>query len=124
MLRPTVLSLLALAACASPQERCISGATKDLRILSGLIASTQGNINRGYAVVTEEYFETESQVCGVVDGQDVYCDVAVPQTREVPKAIDLNAEQAKLQSLLEKQGELRARSRATIAECKRQHPEG
>ena len=68
MHRLSILALLLLAACATPLERCIASATKELRVVSGLIASTQANINRGYAIVSENYFVTEEQVCGQVDG--------------------------------------------------------
>ena len=123
MFRLPILALLVLAACSTPRERCIAGATRDIRVLSGLIATTRGNINRGYAIVTEEFLETEEQVCGVVDGQEVFCDVPVANSRDVPQAIDLNAEQAKLNSLLQKRSELEARSNAVIAECRLLHPE-
>ncbi len=123
MFRLPILALLVLAACSTPRERCIAGATRDIRVLSGLIATTRGNINRGYAIVTEEFLETEEQVCGVVDGQEVFCDVPVANSRDVPQAIDLNAEQAKLNSLLQKRSELEARSNAVSAECRLLHPE-
>ena len=123
MFRLPILALLVLAACSTPRERCIVGATRDVRVLSGLIATTRGNINRGYAIVTQEFLETEEQVCGVADGQEVLCDVPVANSRDVPQAIDLNAEQAKLNSLLQKRSELEARSNAVIAECKLLHPE-
>lgn len=124
MYRISVLALLAVTACSTPQERCISGATKDLRTLNGLISTTQRNINRGFALETEQFLDTEEQLCGVVDGQKVFCEVAVSNSREVPRAIDLNLEQAKLDSLLQKRTELQDRSNAIIAECQRRHPEG
>lgn len=122
MHRLPILALLLLAACATPLERCIASATKELRVLSGLIASTRANINRGYAIVTENYFVTEEQVCGLVDGEAVYCDVPVAESRDVPVAIDLNAEQAKLNSLLTKRAELGQQAEARIEYCNIQHP--
>ncbi len=121
MHRLPILALLLLAACATPLERCIASATKELRVLSGLIASTRANINRGYAIVTENYFVTEEQVCGLVDGEAVYCDIPVAESRDVPVAIDLNAEQAKLDSLLTKRAELAMRADAVIGHCKNQY---
>jgi len=121
MHRLPILALLLLAACATPLERCIASATKELRVLSGLIASTRANINRGYAIVTENYFVTEEQVCGLVDGEAVYCDIPVAESRDVPVAIDLNAEQAKLDSLLTKRAELKMRADAAIGHCKNQY---
>ncbi len=123
MRRFIILALLPLAACATPLERCIASATKELRVLSGLISSTQANINRGYAVETENYFVTEEQVCGQVDGKPVYCEVPVAESREVPVAIDLDVEQAKLNSLLTKRAELADRAEAAIESCSIQYPE-
>ena len=123
MRRYFILALLPLAACATPLERCIASVTKELRVLSGLISVTQANINRGYAVVTENYFVTFEQVCGEVEGEKVYCDVPVAKSRDVPVAIDLNVEQAKLNSLVAKRAELADRAEAEIENCKIQHPE-
>jgi len=123
MYRMSILLLLALAACSTPQERCVANATKDLRTLDGLIGITRGNINRGYAIVTRESLTTESRLCGVVNGEEVYCDVAVPTSQEVPTAINLDAEQAKLASLVKKRKELSARSEAVIRDCRIRHPE-
>ena len=118
-----ILALLPLAACATPLERCIASATKELRVLSGLISSTQANINRGYAIVTENYFVTFEQVCGEVEDEKVYCDVPVAKSRDVPVAIDLNLEQAKLNSLLTKRAELADNAEAGIENCRIQYPE-
>ena len=118
MRRYLVLFLLPLAACATPQEACISNATKDIRVLDKLIATTRGNVNRGYAIETQEFFETEKQVCGEVGGKKVYCDVAVADTRDVPVAIDLNAEQSKLNSLVTKRDQLVVQAESVIAQCR------
>lgn len=118
-----LLVLLPLAACVTPQALCIANAGKDIRVLSGLIASTEGNIARGYGIRTEDYFENERQVCGMVNGDDIYCDVAVANTRNVPFAVDLNTEAAKLASLLSKRQELIQSSDAVISECKALYPE-
>ena len=115
---------LVLAACASPYQRCVGSANKDIRVLNQLIATTQANISRGYAIRTEEYFDTEQQVCGEVDGEPVYCDVPVPQEREVPVALDLDAERAKLQSLLKARDEKATQAVALAQQCRQLHPEG
>ncbi len=114
---------LLVAACATPLEQCIANSSRDLRVLNGLVAQTRGNIERGFAIRSEEYFETEEQVCGAIDGEAVYCNVPVAQSRNVPVAINLDAEQAKLNSLLNKQAELSQRANAVAAECRIRHPE-
>lgn len=113
-----------LAACASPYESCVANATRDIRVLDGLIAQTRGNIARGYAIRNEEYFETEQQICGEVDGKPLYCDVPVALEREVPVAIDLKAEQAKLRSLLDTREQKARQAQAVARECRLRHPEG
>lgn len=123
-MRPIALiALLTLTACASPQEMCIYSASKEVRVMSDLISTTQGNINRGYAIGTEKYFEDEQQVCGQIDGEDVFCTIPVAYSRDVPVAVDLDAEQAKLNSLIKKRRQLQQRANAVIAECKIRHPE-
>jgi len=123
MRKVILFPLLGLAACATPLQQCINNASQDFRVVSGLIATTQANIQRGYAIRTEEYFETGQQVCGVIEGQEIYCEVPVAQTREVPVAIDLNAEAAKLESLQAKRAELAESSNAAISQCQRTYPE-
>jgi len=122
MRRFLLVSLLGLAACATPLEQCIYNANKDVRVLSQLIAVTEGNINRGYAIATEDYIETEEQLCGVVDNVKVYCEIPVTQSRKVPVAVDLNAEAAKLRSLITKRAELAQRADAVISECRIVYP--
>lgn len=119
----SALLFLLLSACATPLEQCIASASRELRVLSGLVASTQVNINRGYAIVTERFFVTEEQVCGQIDQKPVYCDVPVAESRDVPVAIDLNAEQATLDSLLTKRAELAKLAQAAIKNCKTQYPD-
>ena len=51
MHRVLPLLLLALAACATPQEACINRATRELRTLDDLIAEQRATLARGYAVV-------------------------------------------------------------------------
>ncbi len=45
-------ALLALAACGTPQQQCISAVTHDLTVVDKLIVETQTNIDRGYAYIT------------------------------------------------------------------------
>ena len=123
MRQVSVPLLLLLAACATPLEQCIASASRGLRVLDGLVASTRANIDRGYAIVTENFFITEEQVCGQIDEKPVYCDVPVAESREVPVAIDLNAERAKLDSLLTKRAELAMRAEAAIGNCRTLYPE-
>src|SRR5690606_21382542 len=45
---PLVALVLMIAACGTPQERCIDDATRELRRIDGLIADTEAALARGY----------------------------------------------------------------------------
>ena len=44
-----LVSALALAACQTPREACVSEASQELRTVEALIAETRGNLSRGYS---------------------------------------------------------------------------
>jgi hypothetical protein len=119
-----------LAACGTPQEQCINRGTRDLRNVDRLIVETEGNLKRGYAIekITEydDYWDTCLDPL-VVDGQTVLrprpCLKERARTVERPRAIDLKAEAAKLDSLKLKRKELARAAEPVIAQCKAQYPE-
>src|SRR6056297_2760500 len=128
-MRPALilLPLAALAACATPREQCIDTAMRDTRVLSALIAETEGNLARGYALETEQDIRTVSRTCqGRTEEGSTFtfpCDETVTFDRSVPVAIDLNAEQAKLESLRERFASEQAAANAAVAQCIAIHPE-
>ncbi len=130
MRRILLPALVILAACGTPQEQCINRGTRDLRVMEKLIAETQANITRGYAI--EEYTVTVPvwQLCSApasAPGQPApppfYCFEQEAQTRTRPKAIDLKAESAKLQSMLDRRDQMARAAEPVIAQCKAQYPE-
>jgi hypothetical protein len=130
MKRLSFLALAALAACGTPQEQCISRNTRDLRTVDRLIAETEGNLARGYAFETVTIYEDEWVYCPqapVAEGQPTppprLCLDERPVTEQRPKAIDLNAEARKLDSLKAKRRELARQAKQVIAACKQQYPE-
>ncbi|HMO09854.1 MAG TPA: hypothetical protein PKD10_19750 [Paracoccaceae bacterium] len=133
-LRALPLAALALlAACGTPQERCIARETRELRILDRLIAETEGNIARGYALeevtVWREYWTT----CLVAQAPnpDGTARPPVPQpcereraeTQTRAKAIDLNVERDKLRSMQTKRRDLAQAAARSVAACRAAHPE-
>ena len=118
--------LLGLAACATPREMCISNASKDLKVVDQLVRTTQGNLARGYAIETQQVLVNTEQVCGQdpVTKKDIMCTVAVSDEQQVPVAIDLVAEEAKLNSLLARRAELIAQRDKVIQQCIAMYPEG
>lgn len=131
--RAAPFALALLAACATPQEQCINRETRDLRTLDRLIAETDGNIRRGFAI--EEYTVdiTVASTCRESGGVDsagnplppvlVPCFVDREVTRTRPRAIDLNAERAKLASMQAKRRELARTAERAVAQCRAQFPQ-
>ena len=120
--------LLALMACATPQERCIIKAAPDLPVLNRLIAETEGNLSRGYAFVDIEVEMEVWKICSVDltssagdVGQTMCLDTETSTMREAV-AIDLNAEAAKLSSMQTRRAEIEAQIQPAIAQCQAQFP--
>lgn len=125
-----ILPLLALlAACGTPQEQCINRNTRDLRTVDRLIAETQGNIDRGYALeevtITREHWGYchQPQFEGQPALSPVPCLIEHDITVERPKAIDLADEAKKLEGLKAKRKDLAKAAEAVIAQCKAEYPE-
>lgn len=124
-----------LAACGTPQEQCIYAGTRDLRTVEELIATTQGNLDRGYAIASETRYVPVFRPCLPppalpVAGQPPppppqmqLCEDVEPQTVEKPVAIDLEAEARKLRQLQTKRKELQRAAEQVIAACRAEHPE-
>jgi hypothetical protein len=130
MKRLLFVALAALTACGTPQERCISRSTRDLRTVDRLIQETEGNLQRGYALETVTRWEDYWGTC--IEAEEVNGQViAVPRsclreysyTEQRPKAIDLKAEAQKLEGLKAKRTELARAASPVIAQCKAEFPE-
>jgi hypothetical protein len=127
-MRPILLLVpLALAACATPRERCIADATGQLRVINALVAETRGNISRGYAIEDRQDLRTIRARCDVTraDGTlgSTWCDRTQVVNREIPVAVDLTSERAKLDSLLERQALLERQSQVALQQCVATYPQ-
>ncbi len=127
MRRLSIPALLILAACSTPQERCIGEANRDLRVINGLVIETRGNIARGFAIREVQDVITVTKTCTGETPEGVEFKFKCPKTETVtrrePLAIDLNAEKAKLASLEERQLQLQANQASAVAQCRAQFPE-
>jgi hypothetical protein len=130
MKRLAFLTLATLTACGTPQEQCISRNTRDLRTVDRLIAESEGNLARGYAFETVTVYEDYWTYCErrpPAEGQPAppprLCLDERAVTEKRPKAIDLNEEARKLDSLKAKRTELARAAEKVIAACKAQYPE-
>ena len=131
-----VLACLALAGCATPLERCINDATRDLRVIDGLIGEAQGNLARGYAIDQVQVPRTVYVECllppigPAVDasGQPVpprkgICPETVFDTVSRPRSIDLGAERQKLESMIAKRRQIERTAERAVAACRASFPE-
>lgn len=122
-----LLAALALSACQTPQEACVAEGSEQLRTVELLIAETRGNIDRGYGLETRQDVDVVPDWCAVrnADGSEsrVRCDRTEVNEVERPVALDLNAERAKLDSLLEQRGRLLAQQEARLSACRAAYPE-
>ena len=108
---------LLLAACATPEQRCVGPAVAELRTIDRLIAETERNIARGYAIAREPGVRTRLAACLPGDGPYTFCLYDQPVVTERPVAIDRRAERAKLETLFERRAELQTEARARLAAC-------
>ena len=121
--------VLLVAACGTPQEQCIGGATRDMRVVDRLITDVEGNLARGYAFETVTVYTPEWQDCtprateATPIPEPRLCFEDVPQTVRKAVAIDLNAESAKLKSLRTKRDQQAKASAGAVAECRAKFPE-
>lgn len=135
---PLALAFAALlAACGTPQERCIDTATRDLRVVEGLISGLERDLARGYTVDYYQVSETRWVPCtsyvyvpGRGDRRGHYrpvhrmCLDDTVRTVSRPRAIDLAAERRNLNELRLKRAELARTADAAVAQCRAQFPEG
>lgn len=122
-----ILPLLALTACATPREQCISGANRETRVLGSLINEARGNVARGYAIEERQDVRTLVRNCRGenADGSTFSypCNETETFTTTVPVSIDVAAEKIKLAQLEQRFAQAQATSDQMVAQCIAIHPE-
>lgn len=122
-----ILPLLGLAACATPRESCIAGVSRDLAIVNQLITQTELTVARGYGMDQRQEVRTIPRMCSDVrpDGSVEYdiCDTTYVRNVDVPVAVDLDAERAKLRQLRQQRERLEGPTEAAIRQCLATYPE-
>jgi hypothetical protein len=122
-----LLPLLVLAACASPRQTCISGASRELAVVDQLIAETEQNIARGYGTERRQEVRTIPRTCRNYRPDGTYdieiCDTTVVRNYTVPVTLDIDAERAKLRQLKQQRARLEAPTQAAIQQCIATYPE-
>ena len=131
-LRATLLGGMALlAACGTPQEQCIAGVTRDIRVLDRLIAESEANLQRGYALREVVIPDSRYVLCHpgrpAAAGQPAiapqYCWRDFDRTVTRPAAINLADERVKLAEMKKKQAQLSRAAAPAIAQCRALYPE-
>jgi hypothetical protein len=119
-----LLALCALASCATSREACLRAATAELATLDRLIAETEANLARGYAIAREPYTTTTLEFCvgtgrlgGAFDVGLRYCPDVETRYRDRPVAIDPAAERRKLAQLRARRAAEAERAAARQAAC-------
>ena len=136
MKRVLLISLSLLAACGTPQEQCIAAGTRDLRVVEKLIAETEGNLKRGYALEEQTLRFRTFTPCRMPAPPPPppgttppppppvqMCPDTYEQTVTKPKAIDLDAEARKLSQLQAKRKDLLRAADQVAAQCRAEYPE-
>jgi hypothetical protein len=129
-----LIPLLVLVACGTPQQRCINGVTRDLRIINDLIEETELNLARGYELEEYTVIRTAWVACyppvvvTTSDGQQVVqparmCLEDYEDTLTRPRAIDPVTERNKLKGLKDRQAALSRQAEPAIAQCRALYPE-
>jgi hypothetical protein len=119
-----LLLLPLLAACASPRERCIADAGRELAVLDRLIAETRATLSRGYALREEDRPVSYYTWCAGESGKAVWCRQVDIRTERVPVAVDMAAERRKLADLEARRTAEAARAAAAIRRCEAAYHEG
>lgn len=121
-MRFTMLALpLILLGCAPGGPFCAVPGSRDLSVINGLVRETQANLTRGYALEERDEIRTRRTFCtGRNDDGSTFrfrCEETDTISVDVPVAINLEEEQAKLNSLLTRQSALQQQVNEGRAAC-------
>lgn len=117
-----LISLLGLAACGTPFERCNRDATRLYSDAMDERADIARDLERGFTYVTDWETRNRWRICGVHDGLPFRCwrTETEPVTRRVPvNATALLSRDATLEAQLP---QLRADAAAGQTECRQRYP--
>lgn len=122
-----LLPLIALTACSTPRERCISTANSQLRTLDRLVNETRGNVQRGFALRDVQDVRVVQTTCRGESDEGVEfefdCEETQTRTRREPVTIDLAEEARKLQQLEKRRAQAARNATEQTRQCIALHPE-
>lgn len=122
-----LLPLLAIAACSTPREQCISNANGQLRTLDRLIDVASGNVQRGFALAEVQDVRVLRTTCQGTneDGSTFHfpCEETETFTRREPVSINIVEERVKLAQLQDQRDSAARDVAARTQQCIAIHPE-
>jgi hypothetical protein len=122
-----LLSLLAIAACSTPREQCISNANGQLRTLDRLIDVASGNVQRGFALAEVQDVRVLRTTCqGTNEDGSTFrfpCEETETFTRREPVSITIVEERGKLAQLQDQRDSAARDVAARTQQCIAIHPE-
>lgn len=122
------LAAVLLSGCATPKQKCISDATRQLRSVESALETAQGNIARGYAVYTQRVPYTVGRICYNTHPRTnavipYSCPMTQYWTQTTPVAIDVAEERRKVAEYQQMLPQLRQQANARIRQCHAQFPD-
>ncbi|MBB4208773.1 hypothetical protein [Roseinatronobacter bogoriensis] len=111
------LSAALLAACASPQDRCLQQAQAPLVELDARIAESEHAIARGYRIMPATEARTTLHICAWPKEPVLFCTRHTPATRETRVAVDTGSEQANLDRLRAERSAVAEATAQRVASC-------
>jgi hypothetical protein len=114
-------SLVLLAACGTPRERCIHSAERELSTVAELIVEVETALNRGFREVPDARHEFTFGTCIGVNGAATICTQTVERVEMRPEAIDPQTEKRKLLNLQKRHAVLGKEAEREIAACVKEH---
>ncbi|MDB9943854.1 hypothetical protein OAD19_02365 [Octadecabacter sp.] len=122
-----LLPLLAIAACSTPREQCISNANGQLRTLDRLIDVASGNVQRGFALAEVQDVRVLRTTCqGTNEDGSTFrfpCEETETFTRREPVSINIVEERMKLAQLQDQRYSAARDVAARTQQCIAIHPE-
>jgi hypothetical protein len=122
-----LLPLLAIAACSTPREQCISNANGQLRTLDRLIDVASGNVQRGFALAEVQDVRVLRTTCqGTNEDGSTFrfpCEETETFTRREPVSINIVEERVKLAQLQDQRDSAAHDVAAQTQQCIAIHPE-
>ena len=108
---------IVVAACASPQQKCIQTAQAELQAIDQRIAEVEYALQRGYRQTPEIAPRTTLHLCAWPKEPVLFCTRHTPGRSATRVAVDLEAEETPLADLRERRVKVAALSAGRIATC-------